>query len=774
MRAIIFPGQGSQIKGMGKTLFPNYPREVARASSILGYAIDELCRSDPNNQLGQTNFTQPALYVVNALSYFDHSRKNGVPDFLAGHSLGEYNALLAAGAFDFDTGLILVQMRGQLMAQAKGGGMLAVLQASAKDIEAILLEQKITTIDIANYNTPTQIILSGPKEAIALAEAAFSAAKVRCIALNVSAAFHSRYMQDVMLEYATFLKQFSFNPLSIPVIANATAHPYTNETIAQLLTRQIAGAVLWNDSVRYLMGQAILRNQEMQFDEMGDNPVLTRMVTEIQKTQAPLLVAEVVEQLPEKVLMESAVPPMNTTVAVPNNVITAQHLGCAQFKKDYGIRYAYVTGSMYRGIASKELVIAMGKAGLIGFLGTGGMKLVQIEADIKAIQSQLTHGQSFGMNLLCNLDRPELEMATVELYRKHGVKRVEAAAFMQITLALVLFRVTGLAVGADGKPLCQHQIIGKVSRPEVAELFMSPPPERLVERLLQEGKITTEQALLAKRLPMSHDICVEADSGGHTDQGISTVLLPAMQSLRAALMARFNYDQPVRIGLAGGLGTPQALAAAFVMGADFVLTGSINQCTVESGASEAMKNLLQNINVQDTDYAPSGDMFEIGSKVQVLRKGVFFPARANKLYSIYSHYNAIDDIPKTIRDQIEDKYFKRSFNSIWEETRQYWASQNRHELIHQVETNPKRKMAWIFRWYFRYSMMAAFEGDESKRVDYQIHTGPALGAFNQWVKGTPLESWKNRHVDQIAEKLMSETAHELHRRLTEWEKSAVL
>lgn len=760
MQAIIFPGQGSQYKGMGKALFPKYPREVDKASSLLGYPIDELCITDPNNQLGQTDYTQPALYVVNALSYYDRAEKDGAPDFLAGHSLGEYNALLAAGAFDFETGLRLVQRRGSLMAQAKGGAMLAVLQTSVDDIGAILLEQQITTIDIANYNTPTQIILSGPKEAISQAEAAFAQAKVRCIRLNVSAAFHSRYMQDVMGEFAAFLKQFSFNPLTIPVIANATARPYTDQTIADLLVRQIAGSVLWNDSVRYLMGQAQLRNQEIHFNEMGDNPVLTRMVLEIQKSQAPLIV----DQKPAQGPVQTA----QTATEKPNSVISAEHLGNARFRRDYGIRYAYLTGSMYRGIASKELVIAMGKAGLMGFLGTGGMKLDQIETELKAIQGQLTQGQSYGMNLLCNLDRPEMEMATVELYRKYGVKRIEAAAFMQITVSLVLFRVSGLKKGVDGKTLCQHQIVGKISRPEVAELFMSPAPERLLERLLQEGKITQEQATLARLVPMSHDICVEADSGGHTDQGISTVLMPAMQSLRATLMERFNYDEPVRIGLAGGLGTPQALAAAFVMDADFVLTGSVNQCTVESGASAAMKNLLQDINVQDTDYAPAGDMFEIGARVQVLKKGVFFPARANKLYSIYSHYNVIDDIPKTIRAQIEEKYFKRSFQSIWEETKQYWAATNRHELIQQVEANPKRKMAWIFRWYFRYSMMAAFEGDESKRVDYQIHTGPALGAFNQWVKGTPLESWKNRHVDQIAEKLMTETANELNRRMAHW------
>ena len=121
-------------------------------------------------------------------------------------------------------------------------------------------------------------------------------------------------------------------------------------------------------------------------------------------------------------------------------------------------------------------------------------------------------------------------------------------------------------------------------------------------------------------------------TGGHTDQGVALALMPAMFRLRDDLMARHRYHRKIRVGAAGGIGTPHAAAAAFVMGADFILTGSINQCTVEAGTSDAVKDMLQEINVQDTAYAPAGDMFEIGARVQVLKKGLFFPARANKLH----------------------------------------------------------------------------------------------------------------------------------------------
>lgn len=505
------------------------------------------------------------------------------------------------------------------------------------------------------------------------------------------------------------------------------------------------------------------------------------MVTGIQKTQTPLLI----EPEPEKKIPhEIEVTPKSSVFDGTANakralapiikhnaeafIIAPTQLGDAQFRKDYGIKYAYLSGAMYRGIASKELVIAMGKAGFMGFLGTGGMKLDQVESELAVIQSQLVHDEPYGMNLLCNLNSPEIEMATVELYLKRNVRRVEAAAFMQMTPALVLYRVRGLQKGKDGKVHIKHQIIAKVSRPEVAEMFMSPPPERLVAKLLAAGKISVEQAELAQYVPMSYDICVEADSGGHTNQGVSTALLPAIQSLRAMMMDRYHYEQNIRIGLAGGIGTPQAVAAAFIMGADFVLTGSINQCTIESGASDSMKNLLQEINVQDTDYAPAGDMFEIGARVQVLKKGVFFPIRANKLHMLYTQYDSLDEIPESIKAQVEEKYFKRSFASIWQEIRQRFEFTERHQDIQQAETNPKRKMAWIFRWYFHHSTMVALNGDETQRMDYQVHTGPALGAFNQWVKGTALESWKNRHVAEISKKMMDEAAILLSQRLGGW------
>jgi trans-AT polyketide synthase/acyltransferase/oxidoreductase domain-containing protein len=440
--------------------------------------------------------------------------------------------------------------------------------------------------------------------------------------------------------------------------------------------------------------------------------------------------------------------------------ISPSSLGSLEFKKDYNLKYAYVTGGMYRGVAGKEMVVKVGKGGMIGFLGTGGMELSEIEAAIQYIQKELSLGQAYGLNLLHKPSDLALEEKTIDLFLLYGVRNIEAAAFLSITPALVKYRIQGLTRDQSGKIITVNKIIAKVSHPEVAQAFLSPAPERILAKLVDENKITSEEADLAKEISMADDICVEADSGGHTDGGVAFVLMPAMIKLRDEMMEKYQYHKQVRIGAAGGIGTPEAAAAAFILGADFILTGSINQCTVEAVTSDTVKDLLQQINIQDTEYAPAGDMFELGAKVQVLKKGVFFPARANKLYDLYRHYNSLHEIDEKTQLQIQEKYFKRSFAEVYKDVKSFYPDSE----IEKAERNPKHKMALIFKWYFGYSSRLALSGNEEFRVDYQVHCGPALGAFNQWVKGTDLENWRNRHVDTIAEKLLIETAQLLNQR----------
>ncbi len=287
MKTYMFPGQGSQAKGMGEGLFDHFADLTAKADSILGYSIKELCLEDPREELGKTQFTQPALYVVNALSYFKKIEETGVkPDFVAGHSLGEFDALMAAGVFDFETGLKLVKKRGELMGQVSNGAMAAVLNASKDQIEEILKTNGFNNVYLANYNSPSQIVISGLHEEITNAQPFFQQGKMRYYPLATSGAFHSAYMREAMGQFREFLQEIKFNAPEIPVMANVTARPYEADAILDTLSNQIANTVRWSESVQYLMALAASRGETMEFVELGQGDVLTRLALTI-KAQTP-------------------------------------------------------------------------------------------------------------------------------------------------------------------------------------------------------------------------------------------------------------------------------------------------------------------------------------------------------------------------------------------------------------------------------------------------------------------------------------------------------
>jgi malonyl CoA-acyl carrier protein transacylase len=279
MITYLFPGQGSQTKGMGKQLFARFPEETETASDILGYSIVSLCTEDPNSQLNQTQFTQPALFVVNALSYKLRLAESGeLPDFLAGHSLGEYNALHSSGAFSFEDGIRLVARRGKLMSQAPSGVMAAVIGLSVHDIQATLDFHGLSAVYIANYNSPNQTIVSGIGTDIEKSRQVLVDKGANFVRLNTSGAFHSPYMVSAREEFARYLENFSFSKLKIPVVSNVTARPYRQEEIATQLAAHITNPVRWSESISYLLQQG-----EMQFEELGVGNILTKLIPSIKR-----------------------------------------------------------------------------------------------------------------------------------------------------------------------------------------------------------------------------------------------------------------------------------------------------------------------------------------------------------------------------------------------------------------------------------------------------------------------------------------------------------
>jgi malonyl CoA-acyl carrier protein transacylase len=287
MVAFVFPGQGSQKKSMGQGLFdevPEYSAAERHVDATLGYSMRKLCLEDPENRLKETQFTQPSLYVVNALHYYKAVRQGGKPAYVAGHSLGEYNALLAAGVFDFLTGLRLVKKRGELMSQAKNGGMAAVIGLDPGKIARLIEDNGLASIDVANFNSPSQTVVSGPVEEIRRAGPVFEKAGAQmCVPLPVSAAFHSRHMASAAKAFAEFLAPMTFAEPRTPIIANVTALPYpagnSSDAVKSLLVNQIDHSVQWAQSIRYLLARGVT-----EFAEIGPGNVLTRMVQQIQQT----------------------------------------------------------------------------------------------------------------------------------------------------------------------------------------------------------------------------------------------------------------------------------------------------------------------------------------------------------------------------------------------------------------------------------------------------------------------------------------------------------
>jgi len=446
----------------------------------------------------------------------------------------------------------------------------------------------------------------------------------------------------------------------------------------------------------------------------------------------------------------------NSEVVASAPAFQIDQLGDPDFRKSYGAKYSYYSGAMANGIACEELVIAMGKEGFLGSFGAAGLLPDRIEKAIHRIQEALPEGP-YMFNLIHSPSEPALEHKAVELYLRYNVRCVEASAFLGLTPSIVYYRVAGLKLNVQNQVEIQNKIVAKVSRREVATKFMEPAPKKILNKLLEQKLITPQQAELAEHVPMADDITIEADSGGHTDNRPLVVLFPSIISLRDEIQAKYNYAQTIRVGAAGGIGTPQSALAVFMMGAAYVVTGSVNQACIEAGASSHTKELLTKADMADVSMAPAADMFEMGVKLQVLKRGTLFPMRAQKLYDLYRDYNSLEEIPEQEREKLEKQVFRKSLDTIWSDTAA-WFSERDPEQIERAANNPKRKMALVFRWYLGLSSRWSNHGEAGREMDYQIWCGPAMGAFNNWVRNSYLEDTANLKVAEVAKHLLTGAA----------------
>ncbi|WP_248547769.1 ACP S-malonyltransferase [Paenibacillus odorifer] len=279
--ACLFPGQGSQYSGMGRHCHERYAsvrRLYQLADEILGFKLAQLCFEGNIEELTRTSNTQPAL-LITSLAMFTvfMEEHNRFPDFAAGHSLGEFSALTAAGVLTLEDALRLVRRRGLIMEEgtAVRGAMYAVSGMKRAQIEQILAELPGSPgeqrVDISNDNSPEQIVLSGYAEAAAEAAALLEQAGARAVMLNVSAPFHSRIMENAAAKFIEEARQYTYNQPAFPVISNVTAVPYAEgDDVAELLALQMARPVRWRESMQYLHSKGVLG-----MVEMGPKTVLT-------------------------------------------------------------------------------------------------------------------------------------------------------------------------------------------------------------------------------------------------------------------------------------------------------------------------------------------------------------------------------------------------------------------------------------------------------------------------------------------------------------------
>jgi len=286
MNAFVFPGQGSQKIGMGRSLCENSASARTlfnRANEVLGYDLAELCWEGPEEKLTDTRHAQPALLTVGTIAYHAARERGLEAQMTAGHSLGEYSALVAAGALEFEDALRLVQRRAELMAAAPTGAMAAIVGLPDEAVEEVVAAQQNGIVVAANYNAPGQVVVSGESAAIedVMREAKARGAKMT-VKLAVSGAFHSPLLKAAGEQLATLIEAAPFRDAQIPVYQNTTARPATNAAdLKQSLMPQMTSPVRWTHSV-----QAMVADGATQFYELGPGAVLCGLIKRIDKSVA--------------------------------------------------------------------------------------------------------------------------------------------------------------------------------------------------------------------------------------------------------------------------------------------------------------------------------------------------------------------------------------------------------------------------------------------------------------------------------------------------------
>lgn len=720
MNAYVFPGQGSQFISMGKDLFREFPDIVTTADQILGYSIENLCTQDQEKKLNLTQYTQPALYVVEAMSYLKAAREHGEPHVVAGHSLGEYSALFAAGVFDFATGLKLVKRRGELMSTAKvDGGMAAVLNIDSERITDILRKGNLSGIDVANFNKPTQTVIAGPKDQLATAARLFERAGANFIPLNVSAPFHSRYMKSIEVEFSDYLQQFSFKPPRVPVISNVTARPHDPSTIKNLLAQQISHPVRWTETICYLMGQG-----DFNYLELGPGDVLTKLITSIVQHCEPIQSDEPLHKYPPMHASAhglSSSSRNNDTSEISPTADEKKVIGDDQGLSDFfNVRSNYVIRPL--DCQQHELISELSKSGSLTFAAITHDAIVNDADALNKILSLNKIYPNLGVGITADIIYPERETSLINSLLRSNVRHFYAKHYYRVSAALTKLRVKTALRDKD-----RGTLMVEVGSLEEARNFLRPPERKIVENLLSSGEITPQEAAQALDINLADAIVYNGD-------------WRELQSLVQIRDDLFKPDSPSSqrkpyIGSTGSIGSPISIARAMNCGADFVCAGDIFLCTQESGLDTTAKNLLQSADNSNFIQIPDADLFEFGRKLSVINSQSDYIHAATSLYSLWKKEPSLDAMSDAGKVYLETHFFHEGLAIAWNNL----VSENiyfSNEEIAAANTNSRIKMTLLFKHYLK-----------KLRNRSPLHVNELdreIADLNQWLNKNGESPWNNR------------------------------
>lgn len=553
MKAFLFPGQGSQKKGMGAELFSKYPEYVKKANKVLGYSIETLCISDPNNQLNHTLYTQPAIFVVSVLNYLNTVETISPPHFLAGHSIGEYAALFAANVFDFETGLQIVKKRAELMSNASGGGLAAVLDLPLAEVEARIDAFHLSDIEIANINSSKQVVIGGGLESIESFIRISKDKSGRIIPLRVSGAFHTSHMKKAQSLFNEYLKQFHFELPTIPVVSNYSAELHDVQLIVEQLAKHLTNKVRWVECIEYMLAAGV-----EDFVEVGST-ILMPMVTDIRSHYF------------DKPIQSEA-----NSIAQIN---TASGIRTSMFCRRFGFDKPMVVGGSGHKAMGVELVTSLALSQVLSFLDTSQLTLIEVEEALQQLNAVIA-GQ-YGVNLTFDIEAHN-EEGLIQLCLKYAVRFIEVRGYFTPTPALIKYRLEG---GLDDQSCPNNRILLHVAEHEVAKNFLKQLSDVAIDPDI-------DNVNLINQIPIVDAVCV-ATKTWRSIRSIDTDLFDQVMDQCKQLKCQLPFGK-IFIGLSGHSAKNNPVEAALKRGADFSLLSAVFLLADESSLDNAIKAQLSN------------------------------------------------------------------------------------------------------------------------------------------------------------------------------------